>query len=178
MTTFSRFDTDIRSRVTHGSKLGTLKTCRHACKCTVLTMQTHSFTHTVLAHCDSMDFISLYFHLLQALTGHGQLSFKANQAPKTAGTAVHAAREHKESDAATAAQREAIDSINKQYKDKFGFIFLTSAFGRGADDILNEGRTRLNNSRSTEVQRAKIEEGRILAGRLYEHLAKLFSNSK
>ena len=90
---------------------------------------------------------------------------------------MHAAREHKASDAATTAQREAIGRINMQYKDKFGFIFLTSAFGRDAEDILNEGRSRLKNCRSIEVQRAKIEEGRILAGRLYEDCAvSLFSN--
>ena len=60
------------------------------------------------------------------------------------------------------------DSVFR-YKLKHGFIFLTSARGRSPEDILAEAEQRIQNDTATELRRAKVEEGRILVGRL-DHL--------
>ena len=56
--------------------------------------------------------------------------------------------------------------FNKQYEEKFGFIFIVCATGRSAEEMLKELKMRINNSKETELEIAAAEQLRITRLRL------------
>ena len=67
---------------------------------------------------------------------------------------------------AALATREALAALNEDYRERFGFVFLTDASGRDADDMLAELRTRIANSPEQERARAEEQQWRIMRRRL------------
>jgi OHCU decarboxylase len=55
---------------------------------------------------------------------------------------------------------------NRQYEARFGHVFLISAAGRTADDVLVALRQRVNNDPATEVKAAAEEQRKITRLRL------------
>lgn len=55
---------------------------------------------------------------------------------------------------------------NREYYDKFGFIFIVCATGKSAEEMLDICRTRLANSRDTEILNAAAEQQKITEIRL------------
>jgi 2-oxo-4-hydroxy-4-carboxy-5-ureidoimidazoline decarboxylase len=51
--------------------------------------------------------------------------------------------------------------LNHDYEKKFGFVFLISATGKSAEEILVSGRERFRNERATEVENAASEQRQI-----------------
>lgn len=107
--------------------------------------------------------------IMEAINGHNELSFK-KVARDVCNAAAHAAAEHSASDGATAAQRAELARLNREYKSRYGFIFLTSAFGRTPESILDELKGRLSNLRADEFSQAKYQEGLILLGRVHAEI--------
>jgi OHCU decarboxylase len=60
----------------------------------------------------------------------------------------------------------AIARGNEEYEDRFGHVFLISAAGRSAEDILAQLRSRLGNTPDAEVRVAAEEHRRITRLRL------------
>jgi allantoicase len=60
----------------------------------------------------------------------------------------------------------ALAEVNREYEEKFGFIYLVCATGRTADEMLANARERINNDRETELRVAAEEQAKIIALRL------------
>ncbi len=61
---------------------------------------------------------------------------------------------------------DALADANRDYEQKFGFIYLVCATGRGADEMLANCRDRLSNDRAAELRIAAEENAKIIALRL------------
>jgi len=72
---------------------------------------------------------------------------------------------------AQAATLEALAVENRRYESRFGHVFLISARGRSAEEILEALRTRLNNDPAAELETAAIEHRKITRLRLEQVLA-------
>ncbi|HKO63198.1 MAG TPA: 2-oxo-4-hydroxy-4-carboxy-5-ureidoimidazoline decarboxylase [Pyrinomonadaceae bacterium] len=59
-----------------------------------------------------------------------------------------------------------LGKLNRQYQDKFGFIYIICATGKSADEMLETLRERLNNDRATELTNAAREQAKITTLRL------------
>jgi allantoicase len=60
----------------------------------------------------------------------------------------------------------ALADANRDYEQKFGFVYLVCATGRSADEMLANCRERLANDRASEVRIAAEEQAKIIALRL------------
>ncbi|MGK2861349.1 MAG: 2-oxo-4-hydroxy-4-carboxy-5-ureidoimidazoline decarboxylase [Chitinophagaceae bacterium] len=62
------------------------------------------------------------------------------------------------------ASRDTLDTLaeaNKEYEEKFGYIFIVCATGKSADEILTILRTRLQNTAEVEIEIAADEQNKI-----------------
>ena len=59
-----------------------------------------------------------------------------------------------------------LESLNRMYEEKFGFVFLIFATGKSADEMLEALRVRLQNRREVELKTAAGEQARITRLRL------------
>ena len=64
----------------------------------------------------------------------------------------------------------ALASANREYEERFGFIFIVCAAGRSADEILGLLRARMGNDPETELRVAAEEQWRITELRLKKFL--------
>lgn len=67
------------------------------------------------------------------------------------------------------ADRDTVESLarlNREYEDKFGFIFIVCATGKSAGEMLEIIRERLANDRHTELPIAAAEQAKITEIRL------------
>ncbi len=55
---------------------------------------------------------------------------------------------------------------NKQYEEKFGFIFIVCATGRSAEEMLIDLKVRINNAMEEEIKIAAVEQLKITKLRL------------
>ena len=62
--------------------------------------------------------------------------------------------------------REALAALNEDYRERFGYVFLTDASGRAATDMLAELRVRLGNTPEQERANAEEHQLRIMRRRL------------
>ncbi len=67
---------------------------------------------------------------------------------------------------AAAAIRRALETGNRDYETRFGHVYLVSATGRGAGDLLSDLRRRLANDPAQELRIAAGEQAKITALRL------------
>ena len=89
--------------------------------------------------------------------------------PPIGALAAASARERDEQAGAVQADlstREALAALNQDYRERFGFVFLTDASGREATDMLAELRTRLANTAEQERANAEEQQWRIMRRRL------------
>ena len=63
-------------------------------------------------------------------------------------------------------QKEELAQANREYFEKFGFIFIVCATGKTAGEMLELCRTRLGNDRETEIRIAAAEQEKITEIRL------------
>jgi allantoicase len=77
--------------------------------------------------------------------------------------------------ASGAASQTLVDlgAANREYADKFGFIFIVCASGRAADSMLADLRVRLANDRPTELRTAAEEQAKITRLRLAKLMQEL-----
>jgi 2-oxo-4-hydroxy-4-carboxy-5-ureidoimidazoline decarboxylase len=89
--------------------------------------------------------------------------------PPIGGLAGAGERERREQAGAAGADestREALAALNEEYRERFGFVFLTDASGRDAADMLSELRARLANTLEQERAGAEHQQRRIVRRRL------------
>lgn len=75
-------------------------------------------------------------------------------------------REQSGVSAADQNMRAELAARNREYEEKFGFIFIVCATGKSAEEMLALLRTRLANDRETELRIAAEEQAKITALRL------------
>ena len=66
--------------------------------------------------------------------------------------------------------RAALAEANREYEERFGFIFIVCATGRSAEEMLAALRGRINNDAETELRVAAAEQWRITELRLRKFL--------
>jgi OHCU decarboxylase len=62
--------------------------------------------------------------------------------------------------------RQALESGNRDYEQRFGHVFLISAAGLSAEDMLSSLQARLDNDPDTELAVAAAEQQKIIDLRL------------
>jgi 2-oxo-4-hydroxy-4-carboxy-5-ureidoimidazoline decarboxylase len=68
--------------------------------------------------------------------------------------------------------KQALVEANREYLEKFGFIFIVCASGKSAGEMLELCRARLGNDRETEIANAAAEQQKITEIRLRKLLSK------
>jgi len=108
---------------------------------------------------------------LQAFGAHpeiGDMKTAGNSATAAGdGDAVGDSRQEQSGIASASAQtRAALARLNRDYRQRFGFIFIICASGLSADAMLAQLRARLKNSRAQELANAAEEQRKITRLRL------------
>jgi OHCU decarboxylase len=102
---------------------------------------------------------------LEAFAAHPRIGERGGHSPEAS------EREQSLAGRASANTLTALATENRHYEARFGHIFLISASGRTAEEILAELRRRMTNGPATELQVAADEHRKITRLRL-EHLLK------
>ena len=101
--------------------------------------------------------------VLEAFQGHPQIGDLAALRNKYASTASAEQGQVVEADEAVLI---ALGERNREYLDKFGFIFIVCATGKSAVEMLGLLEARIGNDRETELANGAIEQGKIMRLRL------------
>jgi OHCU decarboxylase len=97
---------------------------------------------------------------LEALEGHPRIGEQGGHSPASS------EREQRVVRTTTVETLTALAEENRRYEARFGHVFLISASGRTADEILAAIRQRMNNSADVEVRVAAEEHRKITRLRL------------
>ena len=87
-------------------------------------------------------------------------------APESGAASALSAREQSGVAGATSHVRQALAAGNRDYEERFGFIYLVCATGKSADDMLQILQSRLSNDADTEIRIAAEEHAKICDLRL------------
>ena len=110
--------------------------------------------------------------LLQAFEGHPEIGDVSTLREKYRNTEKSAGHEQSGVNTATENTLQSLAQGNKDYKEKFGFIFIVCASGKSADEMLALLLARLPNSREQELENAAEEQRKITQIRLNKLLEK------
>ena len=102
----------------------------------------------------------------EAFRHHPRLGEREAERPQTTASAASSAREQARVGVASPAEREALAAANREYEQKFGHVFLVSASGKDASEILQTLRARMANDPATELRAAVDEQKKITRARL------------
>jgi allantoicase len=102
----------------------------------------------------------------EAFRHHPRIGENAAERPQSAAARTLSASEQSASRDASPADLAALAEGNRAYQDRFGYVFIVSAAGRTAAEILAILRDRLKNDPETELQIAAGEQRRITRLRL------------
>jgi len=108
----------------------------------------------------------------EAFTGHPKIGNVDSLKEKFAHTAEWAGNEQSKVAEANMETIEALAKANELYEDKFGYIFIVSASGKSAKEMLTIVNSRLNHNVDDEIYIAMNEQHKITLIRL----AKLIEN--
>ena len=119
----------------------------------------------VLAACDSAWVELAPVAWMAALAAHPRIGEKGGHAPESSELEQSSVR------SAAAETMAALAEGNRRYEERFGHVFLISAAGRTADEILAALRERMRNDPGTEVAVAASELRKIARLRLERMLS-------
>ena len=102
----------------------------------------------------------------EAFDHHPRIGEQAAAAPRTERAKAWSSEEQHGASAASAQARHALAEGNREYEHRFGHIYLVSATGRSADELLGMLRMRLTNDPATELRVAAGEQAKITRLRL------------
>ena len=108
---------------------------------------------------------------LEAFSHHPQIGDVKSLEKKFAKTKNFTSKEQAKVKTASKSTLKKLAKQNKSYQAQNGFIFLVSAAGKSAPELLSLLNTRLNNSRSEELVVAVGEQHKITVNRLQKLLA-------
>jgi 2-oxo-4-hydroxy-4-carboxy-5-ureidoimidazoline decarboxylase len=104
---------------------------------------------------------------LQAFAHHPRIGARAGELERRfASTAALSSREQSGVASASAQVLEALRAGNAAYEERFGFVFLVCASGKGAQELLALLHERLAHDRATELRIAAAEHAKITRLRL------------
>jgi len=103
---------------------------------------------------------------LEAFAGHPKIGDVNSLRAKYANTKALAGNEQKSVEVASDAVLEALAQGNRDYENKFGFIFIVFATGKSAKEMSELLQARLPNDRQTELVNAAEEQRKIFQLRL------------
>jgi OHCU decarboxylase len=106
---------------------------------------------------------------LEAFAHHPRIGGTRSASPQSERAASWSAGEQASVAAATAHARSELAAINDAYENKFGFIYIVSATGKSAGELLDIARARLTNNRDVEL-RIAVEEQRTITSLRLEKL--------
>jgi OHCU decarboxylase len=109
---------------------------------------------------------------LEAFRSHPKIGERKTDSPVAAQSQQWSAQEQR---GVESAAREAIDKLarlNRDYEEKFGFIFIVCATGKSTDEILALLEQRMRNDPEVELPIAAAEQARITELRLRKLLAR------
>lgn len=102
----------------------------------------------------------------EAFTGHPKIGNVESLKEKFAHTAAWAGDEQSKVDEANMETIEALTKANASYQNKFGYIFIVSASGKSAEDMLEIINSRLQHETDDEIYVAMNEQHKITVIRL------------
>ncbi len=102
----------------------------------------------------------------EAFTHHPKIGDIDSLRAKFATTKAWAAGEQAGVSSASEQVLDGLTAGNRQYEEKFGYIFIICATGKSAGDMLDSLNARLSNSPKTEIRIAMQEQGKITRLRL------------
>lgn len=108
---------------------------------------------------------------LQAFEAHPMIGDVDSLRKKYASTKAMASGEQSGAAEANEATLTQLSALNKNYLEKFGFIFIVFATGKSAAEMLHLLKARIDNDRETEIRNAAAEQLKITLLRI----DKLFS---
>jgi len=103
---------------------------------------------------------------LEAFRAHPKIGEKKAEATQSARAQGWSAQEQSESQKTTEATKVALAQGNREYEERFGFIFIIFASGKSGEEILRALRARLVNERHDELRVAAEEQLKITQLRL------------
>jgi OHCU decarboxylase len=92
---------------------------------------------------------------LEAFAAHPRIGERGGSSPAASD------REQSAAGRASAATLASLAAENREYEARFGHVFLISASGRSAEEMLEELRRRMGNDPATELQVAAGEQRKI-----------------
>ena len=107
---------------------------------------------------------------LEAFRAHPKIGEKKAAASQSAEAEAWSAQEQSESERAAAETKTALADGNREYEQRFGFIFIICATGRSTEEILAALNGRLSNAPETEWRVAAEEQRKITQLRLQKLL--------
>ncbi len=129
----------------------------------IVTERPFSPASRLLAHADEVIAGLSGADLMEAFAAHPRIGERKATTPQEARWSAG------EQAGAAAASRETLEALaqaNREYEEKFGFVFLVCATGRTAAEMLAAARARLGNSRDEELRVAAEELRKIARLRL------------
>jgi len=102
----------------------------------------------------------------EAFDHHPRIGEQSAAAPQGAVARAWSADEQRGVTQSSEGTRQALADGNREYERKFGHIYLVSATGKSAAEILDLLRARLSNDPATELRVAALEQAKITRLRL------------
>lgn len=103
---------------------------------------------------------------LEAFAAHPKIGARKSAPKQTAQAAEWSRGEQSGTHAANDSVLDALEETNRLYEEKFGYIFIVCATGKGAAEMLDLCRQRLSNSADAELRIAVDEQKKITEIRL------------
>lgn len=109
---------------------------------------------------------------LEAFDSHPKIGEKKTAAPVARESLSWSESEQSGTRNSTQPTIEELAELNRQYQEKFGFIYIVCATGKSAEEMLAILRDRLGNDPATELRNAATEQAKITTLRLNKLLNK------
>lgn len=103
---------------------------------------------------------------LEAFRSHPKIGEKKAQQHVSADAQKWSEQEQSSAGSATADTIRALSELNREYEQKFGFIYIVCATGKGSEEILSILKDRMNNAPEDELHVAAAEQAKITQLRL------------
>ena len=103
---------------------------------------------------------------LEAFDSHPRIGEKKAAAQVARESLSWSATEQSGTRGSTQQTMEDLAQLNRQYQEKFGFIYIICATGKSAEEMLAILRERLDNDPATELHNAATEQAKITTLRL------------
>src|SRR5215210_301203 len=103
---------------------------------------------------------------LEAFRSHPKIGEKKAAESVSAKSSAWSGQEQDGLSSASQETVASLASLNREYEQKFGFIFIICATGKTSDEMLSALRVRINNDLATELPIAAAEQSKITELRL------------